>query len=126
MLSSKGNFCAKKGMILTKMQSLLDQLQGLKNASESRMAYREEEADASKRAWLDAEGTHATLQSAADRYALDVKDALKKVVNHENDVKDESARLEGMRANHTRELAEIAEEETIIREILSYIEVCRE
>ena len=33
-LSSKGNFCAKKGMILTKLQSLLNQLQALKNASE--------------------------------------------------------------------------------------------
>ena len=48
------------------------------------------------------------------------------MVNHENDVEDESARLGGMRANHTRELAEIAEEEAIIREILSYIEICRE
>jgi hypothetical protein len=49
MLSSKGNFCAKKGMILTKMQSLLNQLQAFKNASEGRTAFREEEADAANR-----------------------------------------------------------------------------
>ena len=87
------------------------------------MAFREEQADVSKRAWLDAEGAHAALQSATDRYVLDVKDALKRVVTEESDVKDESARLNGMRTNHTRELDEITEEETIIREILSYIEV---
>ena len=82
MLSSKGTFCAQKDVVLSKMLALLNQLQSLKNASEQRMEFRQQQADAAKQNWLDAEGRHAVLKKTVERDELNVKDALKKVCEY--------------------------------------------
>jgi chromosome segregation ATPase len=124
MLSSKGTFCGQKDAILLKMQALLDQLQSLKDASQARLAYRQAAEDTTKRAWLDAEGQHAVLRKSVEREELNVKDALNKLIDLQKDVEDEKARLANMRRNNSEALQEIDEEEGIIKEILSYIQVC--
>jgi hypothetical protein len=121
MLSAKGRVCGNKVVILEKMQTLRNRLQGYIEQGGQKVQKRTADEAAAKSAWLDAEAQYLIQKKAAEDADAAVAQDLKKVESLSSLLELNKARLAKVRAKVTEELSEIDEEEAIIRELLGYI-----
>jgi hypothetical protein len=121
MLSAKGRVCTNKVLILNKMQTLRDRLQGYITEGQQKVQKRQADADAAKSAWLDSEAEYLMLKKKAEELDALVTADLKTVTSLASLLDLNKARLAKVRASVTEQLAEIDEEEAIIRELLGYL-----
>ena len=121
MLSAKGRVCTNKVLILNKMQTLRDRLKGYINEGEQKVQKRQADADAAKSAWLDSEAEYLILKKKAEELDALVAADLQTVTSLSSLLDLNKARLAKVRASVTEQLAEIDDEEAIIRELLGYI-----
>ncbi len=121
MLSAKGRVCTNKAYILDKMATLRSKLQGYTEQGAQKVQKRVANADAAKLAWLDAEGAYLIAKKKAESLDAQVAEDLKKVTSLTELLELNTKRLAKVRASVTEQLAEIDEEEAIIRELLGYI-----
>ena len=113
--------CGNKVLILEKMQTLRDRLQGFIDEGSQKVTKREADANAAKQAWLDAEGAYMVAKKNADSLDAQVAEGMKKVTGLMELLELHKNRLAKVRAAVTEQLSEIDEEEAIIRELLGYI-----
>ncbi len=121
MLSAKGRVCNNKVYILDKMTALRTKLQGYIEQGLQKVQKREDDANAAKQAWLDAEGAYLIAKKKAETLDVQVAEDLKKVTSLTELLDLHKKRLAKVRASVTAQLSEIDEEEAIIKELLGYI-----
>jgi hypothetical protein len=121
MLSAKGRVCNNKVVILDKLQTLRNRLQGYIDEGAQKVQKRETDASNAKSAWLDAEGQYLLAKKTAEDADATVANDLKKVSSLSSLLELNKARLSKLRASTTEQLSEIDDEEAIIRELLGYI-----
>lgn len=121
MLSAKGRVCNNKAFILDKMLALRNKLQGYTEQGAQKVVKRGTDADAAKTAWLDSEGAYLIAKKKAESLDAQVTEDLKKVTSLTELLELNRKRLAKVRASVTEQLAEVDEEEAIVRELLGYI-----